>query len=248
MLRISNILFFFLVLFQNGHQIYSIINEWKEVCSLPADVGPCRAEFKRFFYNSEKGVCEEFTYGGCKGNENNFNSFEKCKLHCMTEDKQAESNETKNPCLSNPCPDENVCLLNPNDLSEYICIPMKNGTKIEKMSDGKTKPNDCRTTKCSACQECVISTAFCGGEVPCDRYTCVEKCGLCERCSPETDNCTAIESRPGRWCKVFNPCDNRQCPAYPEAVCVRDECDCFLSEFRQRDGTPLTWKQCHTQS
>lgn len=51
-------------------------------CSLPADPGPCRAAIPRYFFNSKTGVCEEFTYGGCDGNMNNFETLEECNQQC----------------------------------------------------------------------------------------------------------------------------------------------------------------------
>lgn len=35
-----------------------------------------------FFYNSQTGQCEEFNYGGCFGNENNFETIEECQETC----------------------------------------------------------------------------------------------------------------------------------------------------------------------
>ena len=49
---------------------------------LPAVVGPCRLRIPRFFYNSTTGQCEEFIYGGCLGNQNNFLLRETCELVC----------------------------------------------------------------------------------------------------------------------------------------------------------------------
>ena len=40
--------------------------------------------FKRYFDNEEK-KCKEFSYGGCGGNENNFNSVEECETSCGEE-------------------------------------------------------------------------------------------------------------------------------------------------------------------
>ncbi|KAL3864685.1 hypothetical protein ACJMK2_006346 [Sinanodonta woodiana] len=51
-------------------------------CSLPKDTGPCRADFRRFFYNPINGRCEEFSYGGCSGNANNFLSLDECQGAC----------------------------------------------------------------------------------------------------------------------------------------------------------------------
>ena len=52
----------------------------KGVCSLPAVTGPCRAAFKRWFFDGN--ACAMFTYGGCRGNENNFESKAACKARC----------------------------------------------------------------------------------------------------------------------------------------------------------------------
>ena len=51
-------------------------------CQQPATIGHCRAFFSRYFYNSTAQKCEEFIYGGCDGNENNFESLEECESEC----------------------------------------------------------------------------------------------------------------------------------------------------------------------
>lgn len=51
-------------------------------CQKPMDIGPCKASVKRFFYNQTSQQCQQFTFGGCKGNENNFVTSEQCNTHC----------------------------------------------------------------------------------------------------------------------------------------------------------------------
>ncbi|XP_059146265.1 PI-actitoxin-Aeq3b-like [Physella acuta] len=51
-------------------------------CSLRPDPGMCKAFMPRFFYNPEKGDCEEFIYGGCGGNENRYEKIEDCRAAC----------------------------------------------------------------------------------------------------------------------------------------------------------------------
>jgi hypothetical protein len=51
-------------------------------CKLPAVGGDCRASIPRFFYNPKSGKCEQFTYGGCGGNANNFLSEDECLKTC----------------------------------------------------------------------------------------------------------------------------------------------------------------------
>uniref|UniRef100_A0A5K3G6L6 Kunitz/Bovine pancreatic trypsin inhibitor domain protein n=1 Tax=Mesocestoides corti TaxID=53468 RepID=A0A5K3G6L6_MESCO len=52
------------------------------VCKLPKDVGPCRAAVRRWTYDLSNGQCVEFTYGGCRGNANNFETKEACEAKC----------------------------------------------------------------------------------------------------------------------------------------------------------------------
>lgn len=54
----------------------------ENLCSLPPEKGPCRAYFRRFFFNSTSGQCEPFVYGGCQGNVNNFEAFYECQEYC----------------------------------------------------------------------------------------------------------------------------------------------------------------------
>nr|XP_023020990.1 trypsin inhibitor-like [Leptinotarsa decemlineata] len=54
----------------------------KDICSLPIDVGPCKAHQPRWAYDSAVGTCVQFIYGGCKGNANNFPTQEACLARC----------------------------------------------------------------------------------------------------------------------------------------------------------------------
>jgi hypothetical protein len=49
---------------------------------LPAEPGDCLASFERWYFNAERGVCLAFSYGGCEGNANNFDSLEACHAAC----------------------------------------------------------------------------------------------------------------------------------------------------------------------
>uniref|UniRef100_A0A8C5S9I1 BPTI/Kunitz inhibitor domain-containing protein n=1 Tax=Laticauda laticaudata TaxID=8630 RepID=A0A8C5S9I1_LATLA len=52
--------------------LFTFSGETPEICNLPAKVGWCKASFHRFYFNPTTGNCEEFIYGGCGGNNNNF--------------------------------------------------------------------------------------------------------------------------------------------------------------------------------
>lgn len=51
-------------------------------CSLPKVMGPCEALVPRFWFDASTGKCEAFTYGGCGGNANNFNTLAQCVGTC----------------------------------------------------------------------------------------------------------------------------------------------------------------------
>ncbi|KAK7171702.1 hypothetical protein R3I93_004108 [Phoxinus phoxinus] len=53
-----------------------------DLCHLPSAVGKCRAAFPRFYYDVTNQTCKQFIYGGCEGNDNNFNTQEECEALC----------------------------------------------------------------------------------------------------------------------------------------------------------------------
>ncbi|XP_067410038.1 chelonianin-like [Emydura macquarii macquarii] len=53
-----------------------------DICRLPAEVGPCTAAIPRWFYNWHAKKCEKFSYGGCNGNKNNFETKANCLEAC----------------------------------------------------------------------------------------------------------------------------------------------------------------------
>ncbi|XP_022241638.1 papilin-like, partial [Limulus polyphemus] len=55
----------------------------KDICSLSKSAGPCGAFLIRWFFNSQTGRCEQFYYGGCEGNANNFEKRRDCELACL---------------------------------------------------------------------------------------------------------------------------------------------------------------------
>uniref|UniRef100_A0A8C2WWN8 Serine peptidase inhibitor, Kunitz type, 2 n=1 Tax=Cyclopterus lumpus TaxID=8103 RepID=A0A8C2WWN8_CYCLU len=51
-------------------------------CGAEPQVGPCRAAFRRWYYNSKTGGCQSFIYGGCRGNKNNYVGKKSCMATC----------------------------------------------------------------------------------------------------------------------------------------------------------------------
>ncbi|KAH9509811.1 hypothetical protein Btru_045269 [Bulinus truncatus] len=52
-------------------------------CFLPPETGPCKAAFTKYFFNATSNECETFTYGGCQGNRNRFETLELCQYNCQ---------------------------------------------------------------------------------------------------------------------------------------------------------------------
>jgi hypothetical protein len=54
----------------------------QELCSQPPDAGMCLAAFERYYYDPDTGMCQDFVWGGCDGNDNNFETLEACQAAC----------------------------------------------------------------------------------------------------------------------------------------------------------------------
>jgi len=54
-------------------------------CTQQREVGPCRGTFKRWYYDTKTKQCQEFYFGGCRGNSNNFFKYEDCVRRCHQE-------------------------------------------------------------------------------------------------------------------------------------------------------------------
>ena len=51
-------------------------------CLLVPDPGPCKAKITRWAYDKSVKSCKQFTYGGCRGNGNNFRTKNECLQTC----------------------------------------------------------------------------------------------------------------------------------------------------------------------
>lgn len=59
-----------------------MLKNFTAICSLPMNRGPCRGDFERWHYSSSMRKCIPFRYGGCRGNENRFDSEDECRQTC----------------------------------------------------------------------------------------------------------------------------------------------------------------------
>ncbi|XP_039212522.1 kunitz-type serine protease inhibitor bitisilin-3-like isoform X2 [Crotalus tigris] len=59
------------------------VGDPQAICLQNVEVGRCRGSFPRFYYNTATKNCEEFYYGGCGGNKNNFLYWLQCRATCQ---------------------------------------------------------------------------------------------------------------------------------------------------------------------
>lgn len=74
----------------NKHYQCALYFSVSDVCSLPKLAGPCRAAIPRWYFNNVIHQCEQFSYGGCAGNGNNFKSEQECNGKCLCRLPKAE--------------------------------------------------------------------------------------------------------------------------------------------------------------
>ena len=53
-----------------------------DTCSQKRDAGICPGNVPRFYFDNKLGRCQLFSYGGCGGNTNNFETIDECAGHC----------------------------------------------------------------------------------------------------------------------------------------------------------------------
>uniref|UniRef100_A0A224Y2D2 Pancreatic trypsin inhibitor n=1 Tax=Rhipicephalus zambeziensis TaxID=60191 RepID=A0A224Y2D2_9ACAR len=59
-------------------------NGTPEFCNFAPDDGPCRARIPAFYFEPGSKTCSLFFYGGCEGNQNNFETEEECYGNCTS--------------------------------------------------------------------------------------------------------------------------------------------------------------------
>ncbi len=53
-----------------------------DICSQKRDSGICPGNVPRFYFDKSLARCQLFSYGGCGGNSNNFETLDQCVAHC----------------------------------------------------------------------------------------------------------------------------------------------------------------------
>jgi hypothetical protein len=100
-----------------------------DACSLPLETGPCDAAITRYGFNPATQRCQPFSYGGCEGNANNFETFEACVGVCGLANESGcpsamPGNGTECSSPGHPCDysGSTSCLCQPTAL--YECLDL----------------------------------------------------------------------------------------------------------------------------
>ncbi|KAM9341328.1 kunitz-type protease inhibitor 1a [Symphorus nematophorus] len=93
-------------------------------CMAPKKIGPCRGSFPRWHYNAASERCEQFTFGGCRENLNNYLSKEECTNACYGSERSgktgrglplptSQGEKCGAPCTTEQFTCDNGCCLDP---------------------------------------------------------------------------------------------------------------------------------------
>ena len=235
-------------------------------CSLPYDIGPCRANHERYYFNSDSGNCEIFFYGGCQGNLNNFESIEGCESECVRDAPTVDC--SKRPICFMMCAHGfqkgedgcDICSCNEAPITtappDHVCpmIMCRHSCPV----DYETDSNGCQTCRCPVAPTTTLPTTV----MPCPMVTCLYDCPVsyekdsngCETCRcpvprttrPTTVACPMVTCRfscPVNYERESNGCPTCRCPVStttrPTTVpCPMITCryDCPVNYERDSNG------------
>ncbi|KAL7305034.1 hypothetical protein TKK_0002818 [Trichogramma kaykai] len=123
----------------------------KGICSEKIHKGPCRGYFERWAYDPEKRACVSFVYGGCRGNRNNFRTYDDCTNSCATDSSSVvptlESASTANSdvVVARHAPEDRLASLRSSDV-----LPLP--TKQRQLT-----PVDCEVSEWSPWTDCNVT-------------------------------------------------------------------------------------------
>ncbi|HWP04387.1 MAG TPA: BPTI/Kunitz domain-containing protein [Polyangiaceae bacterium] len=136
-------------------------------CSLPVDAGPCDAAIARYAFNPKTLRCEEFSYGGCSGNANIFETFEACVAACGLADESdcpvgQPTPGTACTGFSHPCDysGSTGCLCQPT--GQYSCAPTTSETSCFSTSARAQSPAGDAGAACTGpdCPQAIIVISY----------------------------------------------------------------------------------------
>lgn len=204
-------------------------------CQFDSESGRCRASHQRWYYDSSSGECKTFTWGGCGGNFNRFETKSACETVCQPgcqheNCSSACSNgfiidaDGCNTCRCQPGPDQSSCpaLECPSTCPQGYLT----GSDGCMTCDCRTGQSQTRVSRTSPRRECPLATCYMycqygnkKDENGCDICSCKSKEETCgqQQCMKECPAGFLTDSR---------GCDLCECKTVTEskASCPTNQC------------------------
>ncbi|XP_020811199.1 papilin isoform X5 [Drosophila serrata] len=191
------------------------ISESIPACEQPVESGPCGGNFERWFYDNQTDICRPFTYGGCKGNKNNYPTEHACSYNCR------QPGVLKGPVDNNNANnevDQGQCDSYETECQELRCPygVRREAARSQPECTQCVCENPCDSQNCPEGQQCAIEVASSGERqfVPVCRD--VTKPGECPYLSANASGC-ARECYSDADCRGDNKCCSDGCGQ----LCVR---------------------------
>ncbi|WP_437908686.1 BPTI/Kunitz domain-containing protein [Sorangium sp. So ce327] len=89
-------------------------------CTLPQETGPCDAAIPSYWHDPATGECVPFTYGGCEGNANRFESLAACLETCQGTTTDMDACAAPGDCVL--APPRCCASCDPVDASAFVAL------------------------------------------------------------------------------------------------------------------------------
>ncbi|XP_077521556.1 proteoglycan-like sulfated glycoprotein papilin isoform X3 [Amblyomma americanum] len=210
-----------------------------DVCAQPKQPGPCYGVLMMWYYDTTTRKCRNFTYGGCEGNDNRFESRELCEQRCGRAVPPVDSidDEIIDPDAdrkwmppSPPEPSDTSEELDPRVKPPMAVTPLPEPSPLTPATVPRTPAPECLPSNCEELQ-CPLGKnktvdhrgcVQCRCSNPCETFSCHEE----ELCRIEAYRSADGKPNYRPVCRLVNKaghCPVAEVEAQPAAV-VRADC------------------------